>query len=349
MEFGSFMEFHRRSGGTQAQAFADSFAHVDQAERLGLDAIWLAESHFAPERSVLSSPMVIASAIATRTRRIKVGTAVQVLPLTNPLRMAEEAASLDHISEGRFEFGVGRSGLPGAYEGYNISYAESKERFFEALDVIRMAWTEERFSYHGKFYSYDDVCLVPKPFQSPHPPLRMAATTSESFPTVGRLGLPLFIGLRVASLPEVEEQVESYRRAWADSGHSGPIDVSLRVPVYVAETAQNAVDEPEESFMSQFRRLGSRIASIGESAGTPSQQETARRSQHLANVTWDEVRRDKVAVGTPDMVVERLQGIKDRLQLSGVVAEFNAGGSIPPERVAKSLDLFCEKVVPAFK
>ena len=349
MEFGSFMEFNRPPGGTQAQAFADSFAHVDQAERAGLDAIWLAESHFSPERSVLSSPIVIATAIATRTRRVKVGTAVQVLPLANPLRMAEEAASLDHISEGRFEFGVGRSGLPGAYEGYNISYAESKDRFFEALEVIRMAWTEERFSYHGQFYSYDDVCLVPKPYQSPHPPLRMAATTADSFPAVGRLGLPLFIGLRVAPLPQVEEQVAAYRRAWEESGHTGPIDVSLRVPVYVAETAQKAVDEPEESFMNQFRRLGSRIASSSDRAGTPGQDETTRRSQHLAGVTWDEVRLDKVAVGTPDMVVERLQEMKDRLQLSGVVAEFNAGGSIPPERVATSLDLFCEKVVPAFK
>jgi alkanesulfonate monooxygenase SsuD/methylene tetrahydromethanopterin reductase-like flavin-dependent oxidoreductase (luciferase family) len=101
--------------------------------------------------------------------------------------------------------------------------------------------------------------------------------------------------------------------------------------------------------MNQFRRLGSRIAASGDRAGTPGQEETTSRSQHLAGVTWDEVMRDKVAVGTPDMVIERLQEMKERLQLSGVVAEFNAGGTIPPERVAASLDLFCEKVAPAFK
>ena len=125
MQFGSFMEFHRREGSTQADAFREAFDHIALAEELGLDAVWLAESHFNPARSVLSSPHAIASAIAARTKRLKVGTAVSVLPLGNPLRTAEEAATIDHISEGRFEFGVGRSGLPGSYEGYNIPYAES--------------------------------------------------------------------------------------------------------------------------------------------------------------------------------------------------------------------------------
>ncbi len=264
MEFGSFMEFHTRQDTTQAEAFRESFAHVDQAEQLGLDAVWLAESHFNPGRAVLSSPIVIATGIAARTKRLKVGTAVQVLPLTNPLRMAEEAATLDHISEGRFEFGVGRSGLPGSYEGYNISYGESRERFAEALEIIKKAWTQERFSHEGKYYSYNDVCLVPKPYQSPHPPLRMAATTSESFPMAAKMGLPLFIGLRVANMSQVAEQVQSYKEAWVAAGNKGEIDVALRAPVYVAETREQALSEPEASFMTQFRRLGSRIAtSVG--------------------------------------------------------------------------------------
>ena len=108
------------------------------------------ESHFNAERSVLSAPLVLASAIAARTERIKVGTAVQVLPLGNPLRIAEEAATLDHVSGGRFEFGVGRSGLPGSYEGYNLLYSESQERFAEYLEIILKAWTSERFSHEGK-------------------------------------------------------------------------------------------------------------------------------------------------------------------------------------------------------
>lgn len=348
MEFGSFMEFHCRAGMSHAEAFEESFEHVDMAEELGLDAVWLAESHFSPDRSVLSSPLIIAAAIAGRTQRIKIGTAVHVLPLGNPLRIAEEAATLDHVARGRFEFGVGRSGLPGAYEGYNLPYAESRERFYEYLDIIVKAWTNERFSYQGKYFSYSNVCLVPKPYQSPHPRIRVAATTADTFPKIGSMGLPIFIGLRGLGLPQVAEQVRSYKQAWSEAGHEGPVDVSLRVPVYVAETKEKALSEPEESFMRQFKRLGSQLSRSAASAGADPREERAERAQQLASLTWEQVLREKVAVGTPEMVVDKLHEMKETLGLSGVVAEFNAGEMLPREAVASSLRLFCEKVMPAF-
>ena len=348
MEFGSFVEFHCREGMSQAGAFEESFHHIDMADQLGLDAVWLAESHFNPARSVLSSPLILASSIVSRTKRIKVGTAVHVLPLGNPLRTAEETASLDHISRGRFEFGVGRSGLPGSYEGYNIPYAESRERFFEYLEIILKAWTNERFSYEGKYFSYDDVCLVPKPYQTPHPPIRVAATTPDTFPTLGRMGFPIFIGLRGVGISQMAEYVGTYRDAWEEAGHEGPIDVSLRVPVYVAETEEKALTEPEESFMRQVRRLGTQLASSAVRPGADPGEERVRRSQQLATLTWEQMRTEKVAVGTPEMVVDRLLAMKERLHLSGVVAEFNAGDVVPPGNVATSLRLFCERVVPTF-
>ena len=111
MDFGVFTDFHVRKGMTQPEAFDESFNQVVEAENLGIDSVWLAEHHFTPERSVLASPMVLSSAIAARTSRVRIGLAVQVLPLTNPLRVAEEAATVDHVSKGRFDFGIGRSGL----------------------------------------------------------------------------------------------------------------------------------------------------------------------------------------------------------------------------------------------
>jgi len=172
MDFGLFTNFHIRKGMTQAEAFEESFSQVQAAEEMGVDSVWLAEHHFTPDRSVLASPLIIATAIAARTSRIRVGLAVQVLPLTNPLRIAEEAATVDHISQGRFDFGIGRSGLTKYYDGYNIPYSESRARFFEALDVIMKAWTQEEFSHQGEYYSYGQVKLVPKPYQEPHPPTR---------------------------------------------------------------------------------------------------------------------------------------------------------------------------------
>ena len=350
MQFGSFMEFHRREGHTQADAFREAFGHIELSESLGLDAVWLAESHFNPARSVLSSPHAIASAIAARTKHLRIGTAVSVLPLGNPLRTAEEAATIDQISEGRFEFGVGRSGLPGSYEGYNIPYSESRERFYEYLEIILEAWCKERFTYKGQFYGFDDVCLVPKPYQQPHPPIRIAATTSDTFPVIGKMGFAIFVGVRGMNLDGVAEQVESYRAAWKEAGHEGEIDVSLRVPVYVGETEEDALTAPEESFMRQFRRLGGQLAASASRAGSDPGEERAERGAQLASIQWERnVIGQKAAVGTPEMVIEQLKVMKDTLSLTGVVAEFNAGELIPEDKISNSLRLFCEEVIPAFR
>ena len=349
MEFGSFMEFHTRPGLTQADAFSEGFCHIQTAESLGLDAVWMAESHFNPQRSVLSAPLVLGAAIAGRTSKIKIGTAVHVIPLGNPIRMAEEAATLDQVSQGRFEYGVGRSGFPGSYEGYGMAYGESRARFYEYLEIIRGLWTSDTFSYEGDFYSYDDVCLTPKPYQQPHPPFRIAATTTDTFPLLGELGYPIFVGVRGLGASQVAEQVAMYKQAWDDAGHDGPIDVSLRIPVYVGETESDGVNTPENSFMKQFKRLGSQLAASVSRAGTDPREDRAERSSQLAEITWDEVKKEKVAVGTPDMVIEQLARLRDQISLAGVVAEFNAGEEIPPDKIESSLRLFCEEVMPALK
>ena len=348
MEFGSFMEFHTRPGAPQSGAFAEGFDHIDQAEALGLHAVWMAESHFNPERSVLSAPLVLGAAIAGRTERIKIGTAVHVIPLGNPIRMAEEAATLDQVSEGRFEYGVGRSGFQSAYEGYGIPYAESRARFYEYLQIIRGAWDSDDFTYEGEFYSFQNVCVTPKPYSKPRPPFRIAATTTDTFSVLGELGYPIFVGVRGLGASQVAEQVALYERAWRDAGHEGGIDVSLRIPVYVGETEEEARALPEHSFMKQFRRLGSQLAASVARAGADPREERAERSAQLAQLNWDEVMKEKVAVGTPDAVIKQLSRLRDVLSLSGVVAEFNAGEEIPPDKIASSLKLFCEEVMPAF-
>src|SRR6266851_6710179 len=179
-EFGIFHEFQRRAGQTDAEAFAESFAQVDAAERWGLDVVWLAELHFLPERSVASAPLMIASAIAARTRRVKIGIAVQVLPLCHPLRLAEEVATLDHVSHGRVIFGVGRSGFPRTYEAYGIPYGESRERFAEVLEILRRSWSEERFSFEGRFHKFHNITIVPKPLQKQYTPLRVDETSADT-------------------------------------------------------------------------------------------------------------------------------------------------------------------------
>src|ERR1700688_5062012 len=190
MEFGTFMEFPPIGAAGESAAFDQALGEVAAADKWGLDAVWLAELHGAPERSVLSAPMMVASAIAACTERVRIGIAVQVLPLSHPLRLAEEAATVDQVSRGRLIYGIGRSGVVRTYEEYGISYDESRELFAETLDILKLAWSQDRFSYKGKYHSFDDVALSPKPYQKPWPEIRKSGATPETFPAMGQLRFP---------------------------------------------------------------------------------------------------------------------------------------------------------------
>lgn len=342
MDFGIFTDFHIRDGMTQAEAFEESFDQVDSAERMGVDSIWLAEHHFSPDRSVLASPLIIASALAARTSRIRIGLAVQVLPLTNPLRVAEEAATVDHISKGRFNFGIGRSGLTKYYHGYNVPYTESRSRFLEALDIIMKGWKQDKFSHQGEFHSFEDVTVVPKPYQKPHPPIRVAVAGADTFSLMGNLGYPIFISANT-QMPVLQERLELYRQGLKEGGHSGPEDVVLRIPAYVAETAEKARSEPEASTFHAIDYGARELLRVAAS------DEVAERMKRIANTPYDEILSRRVMYGTSEAVVERLQDYKEKLGISGVVLEMNYGGQIPSELVLNSIRLLMEKVAPKFR
>ena len=348
MHLGMFWEEMPR--GSQArQAFQDGLDLVDAAEAWGLDGVWLGELHFTPGRSVLSAPLVVASAVAARTRRLRVGTAVQVLPLGHPLRLAEEVATVDQLSQGRFDFGIGRSGAAHTYEGFGIPYRESQARFQEVLAVLRLAWTGEPVTYQGQFYRVEQVTVAPRPYQEPHPPLRMAATSPETFPLVGRLGLPLFAGLRGMGIPELRTHLDAYRAAWRDAGHPGEADVFLRIPVYAGPTERAAREEPQASILYYFQRqaeftrrgLGHR----GSGPPGPGEAEAAR----LASLSYEEILSTRVEFGTAAALVDRLAVVRDDLGLSGIVAELDPGGGIPAEQVRRTLRILTHEVLPTFR
>jgi alkanesulfonate monooxygenase SsuD/methylene tetrahydromethanopterin reductase-like flavin-dependent oxidoreductase (luciferase family) len=349
MHFGIFMEFESRQERSQTEAFQEGFGLVEAADRWGLDGVWLGEMHFNPARSVLGAPIVVASSIATRTQRLRVGMAVQVLPLNNPLRIAEEAATVDQISAGRFDFGIGRSGSPRAYDLYGIPYAESQARFLEALEIIREAWKGERFSYQGQYYRFENAIVSPRPYQQPHPPIRMAATTEETFPKVGEMGLPIFVGLRGMDIPELRGNLQAYRKAWQESGHAGNGNVFLRIPVYVGETTQGALEEPHDSIMYYFTRQADLQRSAVGRAGTGPADRRQARAERLTSLSYEEILHTKVAFGTAAELIERLSQLRDELGIDGIVAELDAGGQIPAERVQRSLRLLTHEVMPAFK
>ena len=349
MHIGLMMECDYQADRSQEQAFGDIFATASNAEEWGFDGVWLAERHFAPPGGIRpvpsgdSSPLIIAAAMAARTSRIRVGTAVLVLPLGHPVRMAEEVATIDNISQGRLDLGIGRSGLPWSYSGYDIPYAESRERFNEFFEVMQMAWTQEEFSHKGKYYDFQDVCVVPKPFQKPHPPLRYAATSRETFADMGKLGMPIFVGIGRTTVSDLAQAISEYRQAWKEAGHTGDGDVMLRMGAYVAEDMERAISDPKES--TQFFYSGMQ-APAPQSPQAWVDEQSPSVSQNPVDSQYEAVLRDRLAYGTPDVVTRRLQEIIDELGLSGIIMMPNVGGKIPRDRLSASIRLFGEEGAP---
>jgi alkanesulfonate monooxygenase SsuD/methylene tetrahydromethanopterin reductase-like flavin-dependent oxidoreductase (luciferase family) len=272
-----------------------------------------------------------------------------VLPLNHPLRIAEEVATVDHISEGRFEFGIGRSGVVRTYDTYGVRYDESQARFREALDIVRRAWTGEPFSYEGEFYRIRDATVAPRPYQVPHPPIRMAATSDETFPAAGRLGLPIFVGLRSTEISDLQAQLGPYREAWREAGHPGEPSVYLRIPVYASPTAHGAMEEPRESLTAFFARQTDLARSAVGRAGAGPADRRQMQAERMAALSYDDMLARKVAFGTAAAVVDRLTELREQLQLDGIVAELNPGGRIPQELETRSLEILARDVLPALK
>jgi len=348
MEFGTFMEFPPIGAAGESAAFDQALGEVAAADKWGLDAVWLAELHGAPERSVLSAPMMVASAIAAGTDRVRIGLAVQVLPLSHPLRLAEEAATVDQVSKGRLIYGIGRSGVVRTYEEYGISYDESRERFAETLDILKLAWTQDRFPYQGKYHSFDDVALSPKPYQKPWPEIRMAGATPETFPAIGRLGFPVFVAVRQGPFKQLVPYIQAYREAYKAAGHPGEGQVYLRVPAYIGETEKNARADLEDSLMSFFAYQAELGRDSARRAGGQVAIDRLKRVERLEALTFDEALATQVICGTPDSFTARLREVREEIGLDGILAELNCGGKIPHDGVMRALQLLCEEVKPRF-
>jgi alkanesulfonate monooxygenase SsuD/methylene tetrahydromethanopterin reductase-like flavin-dependent oxidoreductase (luciferase family) len=352
MDIGLMMDCDYRFGQTQQQAFGAVLTTAEHAETLGFDGIWLAERHFSPPGSTTlipsigASPLLLATAIAMRTSRLRIGTAVLLLPLGHPVRLAEEVATLDHLSQGRLDLGIGRSSFPRAYDGYNVPYEESRQRFREYLDIMRLAWTRQRFSYTGTFYACKELEVLPTPYQHPHPPLHYAAATHATFVTVGTMGLPLLVALIGTPMSALATEIAAYQTAWQAAGHPGQGEVRLRLPIYVAETLYQAQADPQPSVMPYYERL--RQGYLRSTQGFESAARALRATQ-LTTLAYEEVLQERVVFGTPKQVVERLRALQQTMGLSGIIIEPNVGGDIPPALVARSLDLFMHEVVPQLR
>jgi len=204
------------------------------------------------------------------------------------------------------------------------------------------------FSYEGNYYKFQNITVAPRPLQQPHPPIRIAAASPDTYPAVGARGLPIFINARYGSFAEFAPEIQAYREAYAAAGHPGRGQVYLRVPTYVAETEERAYSEPRESLMHFYREQAQRLRDSLNRAGTRAIEGRAGRLKRIENLTYDEALTGQVLVGTPDALGQSLRALQDELGIDGILAELNCGGLIPHRQVMTALELLCQEVMPQF-
>jgi len=225
-----------REGQSHAQVYANTLDECRLAEELGFHTVWLAEHHFSPY-GIAPSLAVLAAAVARETRRVRIGTAVVVAPFAHPLRIAEEWAMVDILSEGRLDFGLGRGYQPAEFRGLAISMEKTRERFDESLELIRRAWTDERCTFEGDFYQVRDLSVLPNPVQKPHPPLWTAAVSPDTYTLAAKRGLKILTSPAFTPFDILRKNYDAYRQAWREAqGTDAGADICLNKIIHVAES-----------------------------------------------------------------------------------------------------------------
>jgi alkanesulfonate monooxygenase SsuD/methylene tetrahydromethanopterin reductase-like flavin-dependent oxidoreductase (luciferase family) len=349
MRLGLFYQASAADGQTHAERYAEMLDLIALGDTLGFDVAWLAELHFGGAFSLLASPLMVVPVIAQRTKRIRIGTAVTLLPLHHPLSCAEQAATADLLSGGRLEFGVGRGSIPSQFHGFRVAVSENRARFDEALEIIRLAWTTERFSYRGAFYQVEDVAVVPRPLQRPHPPIRVAVHTAESFAHIGDLGLSIYSGTTTTPLPQLREYMALYRAHLAAAGHTRqPDQMALMLPVHVGATSGAARDAMRAGVLKYYRNIETIFAQLPDSYGDHLPRlKTIRET--IANLPYETFCRDQGVFGDAAEVADRLQAARDEFGLSQIICWFDQGSMLPRAEVERAMRQFTDEVMPKLR
>ena len=235
-----------RDWQTEGEVYADALEEARLADELGFEAVWLAEHHFS-RYGICPSLAVLAAAIARETRRVRIGTSVVVAPFAHPLRIAEEWAMVDILSGGRLEFGIGRGYQPKEFRGLGVSMEKTRERFDEAVEVIRRAWTDERVTFEGEFFQVRDLHVLPRPLQKPHPPLWTAAVSPDTYTLAARRGFKILTAPSFTPWDLLRKNFDAYRAAWREKAagqHVRSIFVCLP-----AGDCDRRIRSPEVRFM----------------------------------------------------------------------------------------------------
>ncbi len=353
MKFGYFSIIQWHESKTQVQSIAEVLEQIEVADELGLDEAWLGEHHFS-RHGLVSGIFSTLGHVAARTKRIKLGTAVVVLPFHSPIVVAQEAATVDILSDGRLLLGVGSGYQRQEFEGLGVNVEEARDRFKEYIDVIVKAWSgepEETITHHGRFINVDDLWVMPKPVQKPHPPLYIAVSTSpESVDYAAGRNIKILVGGPTAVMGQAPDVVRRWRGRMDEHGHAyEPTDPPVSMGVYVAPTMEEAERDPigRSDFSTKIlAKVGSPIGKDGKVPKGYEHWDTRQRDREMSDEAARTAGMPKL-YGTPEVVAERLEHIRS-LGINHIFSAFGFPG-LPHEKTLRSMELFATRVMPYFK
>jgi len=351
MRFGIYAEIQTPPGKPHAEMIWEILRQIEHADQVGFDVYSTIDHHFFQKFSISANPLAMFAAAAQRTQRIRFRTALHTLPLENPARLAGQIAEADILTQGRLECGLGR-GHAWLYEPSNALLEESRPRYDEAIEILIRAWTEERFSFEGKFYKMKDVSVVPRPVQQPHPPLFTGGTSDVTYQMAGERGWGIFVP-PLLPWKVLEPPLNIYKKACAEHGHEPDI-VYIR-PVYLGEDEKQIRKEVEQALLNFLAFNASPVESL---KGEAKKAELRAKGygfyasgalESLTQLTYEQIVEQEIAfIGTPEKVIAQIRGVQAKGGIGELAIVSNFGG-LEHWKSIKTQELFARQVMPAFR
>jgi alkanesulfonate monooxygenase SsuD/methylene tetrahydromethanopterin reductase-like flavin-dependent oxidoreductase (luciferase family) len=348
MKFSLFTEIQCPQGCSPRERLREFLAQAELADRLGFHGFWIAEIHCQPKFSLLSAPYVVLGAAAQRTRRLRLGVAVNTLPVHHPVQLAEQAATLDLLSDGRMDFAAG-GGHPHSrvYECFAADHKLTHEIMAESLTVIRQAWTRETLAFDGKYFQIPEVVVNPKLVQNPPPPFYMATSSLEGVEVGARLGLNLLLPIHTRTPEQVAEFASAYWNGLATYHHDADEkELGLLVPMHLAPTTAAAKARAEEGVQSYFTTIAEMRNEyvnwlIQRGAELPARLRTAAGQSQ----PFETICAKHAVIGDSAWALQALRQLAEKTGAGHFLVWMNIG-SVPHPWVVESMRQFAEEVMP---
>lgn len=346
MKFGIMNLFPVSEGTSDHQVLRDTLEELQLADELGFDSVWLAEHHFS-EYGILGSPLNFGMAVAERTERITIGTAVLVIPLHHPLRLAEDIAALDVLSRGRVSIGVGRGYQPQEFAGFGIPLEESKARYEEILAIVRLALTQESFSFDGEFYTFENVTTYPRPYTPGGPVIMQGTVSPESFRDRGLAGEPIITSPNFTPLGLMKKNFALYRDAMSEGGHDiAAYDLPFMQQVWCG-SSETGLQTAAQAALTYYKSVG-KVIPGSEQAMEKERAYYEAVAKNIELLTLEQTLTHGGNFGSAQKVIENIEVLREQLGITHYIGWLRIP-SLDRREALRSMEEFATKVIPHFQ